>query len=140
MKFDTIILADAANESQGKLNLLGAGITRINAPMIPWTQPQLVVIVRAFFAAEDLEKDHEIKLELLGPDGTAILPPLSGAVTPSDLGPILEVGVEGEINALQANFGIHGILFARAGLHHFVVELDGEEVARHPLPVVLVQQ
>jgi hypothetical protein len=76
MRVETVLLADAASTSQdGKLNLLGGGITRINLPTLPWNLVAAVVI-RAKVDPSDLEGDapHRLALDLRNPAGSSKLP------------------------------------------------------------------
>jgi hypothetical protein len=138
MRLDTLILADSANEAGGKLNILGAGITRLTPPVLPWSQV-VTLIVRAILEPDDFELDHTVRVLLLDPHDSPLLPPFDMTFGPDDLRPIRERTVEGETTTAQLLFVMQGARINEAGTHQFVVEFDGHEVGRMPLPVVLSQ-
>jgi hypothetical protein len=66
---ENIIVADYVAESGGKVNIIGAGITRLTPPMLPTALPTIAVLVRMRVDAADPESDHFIEISLRDPPG-----------------------------------------------------------------------
>lgn len=95
------------------------------------------MVVRTFLDPDDFESDHSIRLRLVGPDGSLVVPPMEQTVERSQLQPLLPAAVEGEQHALQMTFVLGGVTFPTAGLFEFALDVGGEAVGRYPLPVIL---
>lgn len=137
MRFEFALLADATNESGGKLNILGAGISRLTPASLPSVLPQLALVVRAQLDDDDFERPHRINVEFLTPDGEQVIPPLDMTVTPQQLQPLRDSLLEGETPAAQFTVVMQGLQFSQEGRYEFVVRLDDDEVARYPVVVVI---
>jgi hypothetical protein len=137
VRVDFVLLADATNESAGKLNILGAGISRLTPTDLPSVLPQLALVVRVELDNEDFERPHRISVELLDPDGEQVVPPLAVTLAPEQLQPLRDTLLEGEMPAAQLTLAMQGLHFTREGVFEFVVGLDGEEVRRYPVVVAV---
>jgi Family of unknown function (DUF6941) len=137
VRFEFVLLADATNESGGKLNILGAGISRLTPAALPSMLPQLALVVRAQLDDEDFERPHRINVEFLAPNGEQVMPPLEMTVAPEQLRPVRDALLEGETSAAQFTLGMQGLQFTEEGPYEFVVRLDDEEVARYPIVVAV---
>lgn len=124
MQLDAFMLADAAATFEGKLYIHGGGFTRINAPAIPWVQPQLSIVIR-LQVEDDWKPDNELGLRLFDPDGASVLPPIVIPL-PSEPPPAVPAGEEAYI---QMVLGLGPIQFAQEGVYRFEVKL-GEDVLR----------
>jgi hypothetical protein len=133
VRVDFVLLADATNESGGKLNILGAGISRMTPTSLPSVLPQLALVVRVELDDEDFGRSHGISVELLNPDGDQVVPPFTVTVTPEQLEPLRGSLLEGEMPAAQLTLAMQGLQFAREGVYEFVVGINGEEVRRYPV-------
>lgn len=135
MKLDFALLADAATGlPDGKLYVHGGGITRIAAPVVPWPQPSLALVLRFMTGPEDWGQVTKLKFSLEDPDGASVLPPAE--VSTEVATPVVEVE-EGEDTAFQVVLNLGGgVLFPRLGLFTFRVSIDDKEVKELPLAVV----
>jgi hypothetical protein len=129
MNIQVAVLCDAANEDNGKLNLLGAFDT-IFAPQLPAVHPQCAVALRVTFMSGD-EGEHKLKLNFVNADGHAIMPPIEIPVA---------VVLPDDVHFLTRNFivNIQQLKFAEAGLYSVDVRLDDVSQAGIPLSVKLL--
>lgn len=136
MELDTLLVADAAAATpDGKLFIHGGGITRISAPMIPWTQPQLAVVARLRMNEEDWGRVHELQITVVDPNGAFIMPPAPISVPAPPRPP----APEGEEQYVQLALGLASPTFASEGIYRLELRL-GEHVLRSlPLSVVAVR-
>jgi hypothetical protein len=73
MKVTTCLICDSANYTDDKrINILGGGITQINAEKLPVLVPLSIVIRLSFEMTED--GAHDIKMRCIDPDGKDIIP------------------------------------------------------------------
>jgi hypothetical protein len=139
MMIETVLLADAAAAAEKKLNVLGAGVTRLTPRVLPWAQPSLAIVIRARVEPEDLGVDHVLTVDFRGPDERSLLPAVM--VAPVDQAALAETtahSLPGELSALHVILGVQGLRVTNEGLHAIVVFLDGVEAWRYPLAVALV--
>lgn len=134
MRLDFMLLADAATASpDGKLFIHGGGVSRIMAPMLPWTQPQIVLVARfEMDQDDDYETPHELQVSATDPDGAVLVPPSRLGVPPQ---PRPE-SIEGEERYMNMALGLASLMFGREGVYRFELRLDGELVRSLPLVVV----
>lgn len=132
MRLDVCLLAEAAAGYDGKLFVHGGGVTRIVAPIIPWTHPQLALVVRLELEDGDTQQEHELAVQIEDPSGDPIVP---RATFPIQVGEFL--GVEGEGAYVNFALTISPLTFGRAGLHRFLIEVNGDPVRTLTLPVVI---
>jgi hypothetical protein len=131
MNIQVAVLCDAANEDNGKLNLLGAFDT-IFAPQMPAVHPQCAVALRFTFMSGD-EGERKLKLNFVNADGRAIMPSIEIPVT---------VTLPDDVHFLTRNFivNIQQLKFAEAGLYSVDVRLDDQSQGNIPLTVKLVER
>lgn len=132
MRLDTLLLADHAATSEGKLYVNGGGITRFNVPALPFAIPMLSVIVRMLTDDRDVG-EHRFLLEFLNPDNVQALPPEPVDVV---VGPRPPDAIPGEETFIQfvASFG--GLPILRSGIHRLRVSWDDKLIRELALPVV----
>jgi Family of unknown function (DUF6941) len=135
MRLDAFLLADAARVADdGKLYIHGGGVTKIEAPSLPWLVPRLSVALR--FQVEDEDFDGwppgMVRLVFQAPDRGEIL----HAVLPFPDEPPTG-GVEGEEVFLQLVLNLEPLPVAITGAHRFELSLDERMLRVLPLPVVL---
>ena len=133
MRLDTCLLADAADATpDGKLFIHGGGISRITPPVLPWVHPTIAVVLRFEMDDEDPGRAHVLTIDLRTASDESVLP------DPPSL--TLNLGrpttVAGEPAYAQAAIQLAGLKFETAGLYHFSVVLDGEEIASPRLAVI----
>jgi hypothetical protein len=131
MNIQVAVLCDAANEDNGKLNLLGAFDT-IFATQMPSVHPQCAVALRVTFMSGD-EGERKLKLNFVNADGRAIMPSIEIPVT---------VVLPDEVHFLTRNFlvNIQQLKFAEEGLYSVDVRLDDKSQGNIPLSVRLLER
>jgi hypothetical protein len=124
MNIQVAVLCDAANEDNGKLNLLGAFDT-IYAPQLPAIHPQCSVALRVTFTSGD-EGERKLKLNFVDADGKSIMPPIEI--------PVLVVLPE-DAHFVTRNFivNIQQLKFTEVGLYSVDVRLDDKSQTGIPL-------
>jgi hypothetical protein len=132
MRLDTFLLAEAAAGHEGKLFVHGGGITRIAAPVLPWTHPQLALVIRVAVDDEDREGSHEIGVRIEDPTGAPLAPPFDFPVDVSEV-----TSVQGEEAFINLVLTVSPLTFGRDGIHQVSVELDGRPARTLRLPVVV---
>ena len=78
MNIEAFVLCDAATDSQGKLNILGAFDT-IFLQSVPAVHPHCSVAARLRWERIEGE-DHKIAIHVMNQDGKAVIPPLEGNI------------------------------------------------------------
>ena len=133
------MLADAASPAEGKLNLLGAWVTRINASQLPVTPAQLVLLVRALPDEEaDMNAAHHLRLEILNEADEPIVPATDFEY---DLATVPQEHLAaGETRAAHFMLGMVGLRFPAEGVYRFSVSLDDGDPVAYPIVVVRVNQ
>src|SRR5919198_685426 len=72
-EIDFAFLADAAETSPGqKFHVLGGGITRIGGRSFPLRHPHLALVVALTVTSPETEREHELRIVLLDPDGREV--------------------------------------------------------------------
>lgn len=124
MNVEIFALCDAANDSHGKLNLLGA-FDAIWAVTVPAVHAACAVALRLRFDRNE-QGDHTIAIHLIDDDGQMLLPPLAGAI---------HVNPPAEESSAVANFvlNLHGVHLPHFGEYSINLVVDGEESACLPL-------
>lgn len=125
----TAMLADAAYVGDGKLFIHGAGWDRIYAASFPASHASMAVAVIISVGYDEALTDHQLEVKLLDTEGN-----LLGAVA----GGAFNVGhpagaVRGAPSQVPLQFTFTGITFPAPGAYEWVVEINGERLARLPL-------
>jgi len=126
MNIETFLLCDAATDSIGKLNILGA-FDGLNVQNFPLVLPQCSVAVR--IRLQRIEQGaHKITIHFIDDDGKFIIPPLDGG---------FEMNIGGNERSGVANMIINmqNLNFEHAGEYALVLAVDGKEISRLPLQV-----
>lgn len=132
MRLETLILADAVSSPpDGKFYVLGGGITRINLLELP-TLTQLGLFVRFQFDEDEPLDAHQVKIQLLDPEGEDILKGAPEVTIPPLTNP--PPLAEGEQRFVALAVNLNAIPIRREGLHRFRVSVDGGMVREVPLP------
>jgi hypothetical protein len=126
MHIQVAVICDAATETYGKLNLLGA-FDAIHAQKLPWTHPQCAIALRVTFGQVE-EGAHKLRLNLVDEDGKLIMPSIDLAV---------EVKMPEDNHFVTCNFilGIQQLKFEKPGHYSIDIALDGRQEAAIPLLV-----
>ena len=126
MNIETFLLCDAATDSVGKLNILGA-FDALNVQNFPLVLPQCSVAVR--IRLQRIEQGaHKITIHFIDDDGKFVIPPLDGG---------FEMNICGNERSGVANMIINmqNLNFEHAGEYALVLAVDGKEISRLPLQV-----
>ena len=126
MDIQIVALCDAATDSHGKLNLLGAFDT-INTQQLPAIHPQCSIALRIVFQKIE-EGKHKLKLNFVDEDGKFVMPSIDIPV---------EVALPGDASFISRNFviNIQQLKFNKPGSYSIDVALDGRQEASIPLLV-----
>lgn len=72
MDLDFAFLADSADVANGKLYVMGGAFDTIHVQSFPATHPALAVILRLLLKPHDLDRKHQLEIQLLDADGHKI--------------------------------------------------------------------
>ena len=126
MKIEIFVLCDAATDQRGKLNILGT-FDQIHAHQLPVVHPACAIALRMRFDKME-EGLHHIQIELVDPDGQAVLKPMEGDV---------EARMAPDMDSMAVNLIVN---FHRLKLDNFAdyqinLAVDGDSVATLPLHI-----
>ena len=124
MNLEVFAICDAATDSQGKLNILGAFDT-IFAKELPARHPLCTIVVRVRFSREE-EGEHKIFIDLIDDLEAPLVPRYEMTFT---------VRVPGEEPYATTNFIINfqNLALNRYGEHKIKLDIDGKLKATLPL-------
>lgn len=124
MRIEIIAICDAATESQGKLNLLGA-FANIWTPQVPVVHPHCSIAMRVRFY-EGEEGSHAFSLTFADADGKDVIPPLTGN---------LDVSILGDAGSAVANLilNLNNLHIRQYGEYTIDAVIDGQHLASLPL-------
>jgi hypothetical protein len=126
MNFQVAVLCDAATDSGGKLNVLGA-FDAIYTQQLPAIHAQCSVALRMTFTNVE-EGTHKLRLSFVDEDGKSIMPGIDHP---------LQVVVPPDAHFVTSNFilTIQQLKFDRHGLYSIDIAVDGRQEASIPLLV-----
>jgi hypothetical protein len=128
MHLELLVLCDAATDSAGKLNILGAYDT-IMAPSLPVRIQTLNFALRIRFPNAESGK-HQVQLNLIDIDGKLIIPPFTA-----------EVGVQipktQDTAAVNLILNGAGITFPAAGTYRIDLLINNQTKGSIPLSIAL---
>ena len=141
----TSFLADSVDLVQGKIYALGIGWNTIFAPGFPIQHPRVGLGVLVNVPYTSTNEDHTLEITLQDEDGNQIplrfIPNPDGTQTPDykfsaqfKLGrpPMLPAG-DSQLMPLAINFD--GLIFQKASMHRWVIEIDGKVVGENSMRV-----
>lgn len=134
MRLTTTMLADSAQVQGGKLYVLGGGFDTISARSLPVVHRNLTLAMVAEVDPDERHRDLEITIRLVDEDGHPLDVEAKGKLrvgAPPNLPP-------GATSIVPIVSPFHNIQFGEAKGYAFVVEFEGEEIARVRFRVVLV--
>lgn len=127
MEVEVFALCDAATDSGGKLNVLGA-FDRINARQFPLVHPHCAIALRVRFDRIE-EGNHRVKISLIDADGQSLIPGLDG-----------NIGIKfpEDVQSVCANMvlNMNGLKFEKPGQYSIELALDGRHEKSLPVNVV----
>lgn len=126
MDVQVAVLCDAATDSGGKLNILGAFDT-IHAAQLPAVHPQCSIALRVTFGGGE-EGAHKLQLTFVDEDGKSVFPGMDIPV---------QITLPGDSHFLTCNFvvNIQQLKFEAPGLYSVDLVLDDKLQASIPLLV-----
>ncbi len=128
MRLTTAMLADAAQVSAGKLFVLGGGFDTITAGEFPALHRSLSLALVAEVGPADRNRQLDITIRLLNEDGGELGVESKGTFRVGS--PAALPAGASSLVPLVANF--LGIRFPDPGGYVFVIEHEGDELARVP--------
>jgi len=72
MKIDFAFLADAAEESKGKLYVVGGAIDTIWTQSVPAVHPRISLALRLLISPGELGRSHQLEISLMDGDGKRV--------------------------------------------------------------------
>ena len=129
MELELLALCDAATDSMGKLNILGA-FDSIVARSVPVVHPQCAVALRIRFSRAEAG-EHKVAVNLIDEDGKSIVPSLDATVH------IVFRGDEEASVATNMIMNLQRLQLANAGEYSIEVAVDGRHQKSIPLVVRL---
>ena len=126
MNVEALVLCDAATDSQGKLNILGAFDT-LFVPNVPAVHPQCAVAARLRWERIEGE-DHKLAIHIINQDGKPVIPPLEGNI---------KVGFPQNESTAIANIilNLQGLKLESFSEHSVDLVIDAKHEASLPLYV-----
>jgi hypothetical protein len=131
MEVEVFAVCDAATDSNGKLNMLGA-FDRIGGRQFPLVHPHCAIALRMRFDRIE-EGNHRVKLSLIDADGSAVIPPIDGNIG---------IRFPETASSVCANMvlNMNGLKFEKPGPYSIELALDGRYEKSLPVNVVEIQQ
>ena len=131
MEVTLALLADAANMSDGKLNILGT-FDALNATAFPVRHPEMMLVMRFEAPPAEYDSQKRLDIKLIDADGDTL------------------GGVEGQIQIGKAEHGrtlrlqhiltIRDIVFPRPGDYVFAILIDGRTEAQVPVQLIDISE
>lgn len=128
MNMEIFSLCDAATDSGGKLNILGA-FDSIFVTSLPAVHPQCAIAARLRFSRIE-EGEHKIRLSLMDADGQRVVPDFDASLNIAFRGPEESV-------ATNLIMNLQRVKFEKAGDYAIELAVDGREERSLPLSVRL---
>jgi hypothetical protein len=126
MKTEVFVLCDAATDSHGKLNVLGA-FDHIFAPKPPVVHPACAIAARMRFSRIE-EGNHRVKINVMDLDGKLVLPDREQVIA-------ARMPPGSESVAVNVILNIQGLRIEKFGDYSIVLAVDGREEGSMPLAV-----
>jgi hypothetical protein len=126
MNVKLALLADYANvTAEGKLNILGI-FDRISVNEMPFTHPQMHVILRLEAHAAERDRKHNIEIRLYDPDGQIVFD-VNGEMIPK--------GPPGQTIATNQILTLNNLQLAKVGGYMFVIFVNNDLKTEIPLGI-----
>ncbi len=124
MNVEAFVICDAATDSHGKLNILGAFDT-IWAQNVPVTHPFCAIALRIRFMRIE-EGVHPIRINLVDEDGKNIMPPIDGNIN-------IKFATDDESVAANLIINVQGLRLEKFGGYSIDLAINGRHEASLPL-------
>lgn len=126
MKIEVFALCDAATDNRGKMNLLGT-FDQIYAAKLPVLHPACAIALRLRFDKME-EGPHDVKLQLVNPDGVPVFRDMEGRVNP-------RMGADVGSVAVNLILNFQNVKFDEFTDYQINLSIDGIATASLPLRV-----
>lgn len=127
MEVTLALLADYANVTkEGKLNLLGL-FDRINAPILPWTHPQMQLVLSFQASPAEYDTTKNVEIKLLDADANTKFTISSEFKVPREK--------SGRNVSINTSIAINNLRFDTEGDYAFHILIGGDAKATIPLRV-----
>jgi len=115
-------------EVAGKINALGVGFDRVNAPKLPARHPHFHVVAQLRFSLTEVGS-KDMTVNLIDADGENVVPTIQGSleVAKPQAGSLYAKG--------RVNIGFGNVEFKKYGEHSVRVTIQGREVISIPFDV-----
>jgi hypothetical protein len=136
VQLTTFMLADHAEAVNGKLYVTGGCWNSISVPQFPVVHPHFTVAASLNVPWQATNQQHSLRLDLIDGNGQSLLPEPIQALFETGRPPGMRSGDEAVI-VLAFNF--NGLRLEAAGIHEFVLEVDGTELGRIAFKVIVAE-
>ncbi|MBN1672034.1 MAG: hypothetical protein JXR37_13430 [Kiritimatiellae bacterium] len=126
MDIELMTLCDAATESAGKLNMLGA-FDSIFVAKFPATHPQCAIALRMRYARIE-EGEHQIRITMVDEDGHAVFPGFDFKVK-------VKCPIDQDSVLTNIIMNIQSLKFTKEGRYSIDLAVDGRHEKSLPLTV-----
>lgn len=123
MNIEVAVLCDAATDSGGKLNILGAFDT-VFAGGVPFKHQHMALALRIRFSAEEAG-EHPVRIHFMDADGQKVIPPIDGKIN-------IQFGPQARTAVGNLIIHLNQVEFRADGEYAIDIAIDGTQV--HSLP------
>jgi hypothetical protein len=121
-------LADAAETQPGqKFHVIGGGVSRVGGRTFPLRHPHLALVLGLLVTAPEVDREHEVRIVLLDPDGGEVAGATGNLVARGD--------TDGRDTVLTFSIDLWNLAFPAPGDYSFRILVNGSERKRLPLLV-----
>jgi hypothetical protein len=121
-------LADAAQTGPGqKFHVIGGGVARLGGRQFPLRHPHLSLVVGLLVTAPETDREHELRIVLLDPDG--------GEITSATASLRTHPHEDARDNIVTFSIDLWNLAFPTPGDYSFRLLVNGSERKRLPLVV-----
>ena len=126
MDIEAFLLCDAATDTHGKLNVLGA-FDSIFVKQLPTKHASCAIAARIRFAKSE-QGEHKIKLNVVNQDGEKIVPTLDGKIG-------VRIQPDADSIAINLVLNLHQMELKDVGRYSIDLALNDKHLASLPLNV-----
>ncbi len=126
MDIEAFLLCDAATDTHGKLNVIGA-FDNIFAKQLPAKHPTCAIAARIRFTKSE-QGEHKIKINVVNQDGEKIVPTLDGKIA-------VRISDQTDSAAVNIVLNLHQMQFKNTGRYSIDLSMDDKHLASLPLNV-----
>jgi len=126
MEIEAFLLCDAATDSFGKLNVLGA-FDNISAKQLPIVHPACAIAARMRFSSIE-QGQHNIRMNIIDIDGNPVLPKFEGNI-------VVNFQPESESRSINFVFNLQRLKFDKFGKFRIDLAIDNNHKASLPFSI-----